>query len=193
GESLTTIEKHSTPLEEATTSSLEALRAYTAGSNSNFANGFESAIPHFKRAVTIDPQFAMAHGVLGFMYSNLGEADLAAESTRRAYQLRDRASEREKFFISFLYDRQVTGNLKKGQQTLESWAQTYPRDSYPPGLVGGWVAYGSGEYEIGLQAAQKAIELDPDSPFGYVGLVTHNLFLDRFVESGNAVQRAAQR
>ena len=154
------IEKHSTPLEEATTSSLEALKAYTAGYNTNSTKGYDSAIPHFKRAIAIDPQFAMAHGWLGFMYSNLGEADLAAESTRRAYQLRDRASEREKFFISFLYDRQVTGNLKKGQQTLESWAQTYPRDTLPSGLVGGWVAIGSGEYEMGIQAAQKAIEFD---------------------------------
>ena len=127
------------------------------------------------------------------MYSNLGETDLAAESTRRAYQLRDRASEREKFFISFLYDRQVTGNLKKGQQTLESWAQTYPRDSYPPGLVGGWVAIGSGEYEKGMQLAQKMIELEPDNPFGYVGLATHSLHLDRFAETASALQRAAQR
>src|SRR5205823_5934286 len=79
GESLTTIEKHSTPLEEATTSSLEALKAYTAGHSANFAKGYDSAIPHFKRAIAIDPQFAMAHGMLGFMYSNLGETDLAAE------------------------------------------------------------------------------------------------------------------
>src|SRR5947208_774088 len=193
GESMTTIEKHSTPLEDATTSSLEAWRAFTAGSNANYAKGYESAIPHFKRAIAIDPQFAMAHGMLGFMYSNLGEADLAAESTRRAYQLRDRSSEREKFFISFLYDRQVTGNLKKGQQTLESWVQAYPRDSYPPGLMGGWVAIGSGEHEKGIQAAQKAIELDPDSPFGYVGLAEHSLHLDRFEETASALQRAAQR
>ncbi len=185
GESLTTVEKHSTPLEEATTSSLEALKAYTAG-YTNHTKGYDSAIPHFKRAIAIDPQFATAHGWLGFMYSNLGEADLAAESTRRAYQLRDRASEREKILISFLYDRQVTGNLKKGQQTLESWAQTYPRDPRPPGLLGGWVAIGSGEYERGLQAAQKAVELDPDNPFGYVGLATHNLHLDRFVETASA-------
>ena len=182
GESLATVEQHSTPLEEATTSSLEALKAFTAGINTNSAKGYAAAIPHFQRAIAIDPQFAMAHGMLGFMYSNLGESDLAAESTRQAYQLRDRASEREKFFISFLYDRQVTGNLKKGQQTLESWAQTYPRDSLPLGLIGGWVALGSGEYEKGIQAAQKAIELDPDNPFGYVGLSSHNLFLDRFVE-----------
>src|SRR5712691_4950502 len=192
GESLATIEKHSTPLEEATTSSLEALKAYSTARKVFFSSGDAAALPLFKRAVEIDPKFAMAYAYLGFMYSNLGETDLAAESTRRAYQLRDRASEREKFFISFLYDRQVTGNLKKGQQTLESWAQTYPRDTYPQGLIGGWVAYGSGEYEKGVQAAQKVIELDPDNPFGYVGLASHNLFLDRYVEAGSALQRAAQ-
>ena len=192
GESLAAIEKHSTPLEEATTSSLEALEAYTAGHNANYTKGPESAIPHFKRAIAIDRQFAMAHGMLGFMYTNLGETDMGAVSTRRAYQLRDRASEREKFFISFLYDRQVTGNLKKGQQTLESWAQTYPRDGLPLGLLAGWVTIGSGEYEKGIQAAQKAIGLDPDNPYGYVSLAIHNIRLDRFVEAGSALQRATQ-
>jgi hypothetical protein len=110
GESLGTIEKHSTPLEEATTPSLEALKAYTTGHNTNFAKGFVSAIPHFKRAIAIDSQFAVAYGALGLMYFNIGETDLANESTRTAYQLREHASEREKFYIEFLYDRQVTGN-----------------------------------------------------------------------------------
>jgi eukaryotic-like serine/threonine-protein kinase len=193
GESLATIEKHSTPLEQATTPSLEALKAYSAGWNANMANGPTSAVPHIQRAIAIDPQFALAHGFLGFMYSIMGEADLAAESTRRAYQLRDRASDREKFFIIFLYDRQVTGNLKKGMQTLELWAQTYPRDDLPLGLLAGRVAGGSGGYEKGIDAAQKALELDPDNPYSYSGLADNNFRLDRFAEAGNALQRAAQR
>ena len=130
GESLATVEKHSTPLEEATTPSLEALKAYSAASKVFMsAGGAAPAQPLFKRAVAIDPDFAIAHARLGINYSVLGESTLARQSTLKAYQLRDRASDVERFFIDTLYDRQVTGNLEREQRTLESWAQTYPRDS----------------------------------------------------------------
>ena len=99
GESLAAVEKHSTPLEEATTQSLEALKAYSAGRRVHAANG-PAALPLFQRAIEIDPKFAMAHAFLGTTYGELGELDLAAESTRNAYELRDRASDREKFFIA---------------------------------------------------------------------------------------------
>ena len=87
-----------------------------------------AAIPHLQRAIAIDPQFAMAHADLGFFYWNMGQTDLGAEQVRKAYELRDRVSDRERLFILLLYDRQVTGNLQKELQTLESWVQTYPRD-----------------------------------------------------------------
>jgi tetratricopeptide (TPR) repeat protein/predicted Ser/Thr protein kinase len=193
GESLATIETHSAPLEDATTPSLEALKAYSAGWRTNFVSGPASAVPHLKRAIAIDPQFALAHGLLGFMYSNLGETDLAAESTRRAYELRDRANDRERFFILVLYDRQYTGNLRKEMQTLESWTQTYPRDDLPVGLLGGWCAYGTGEYERGIKASQDYLRLNPDATNGYGGLATHNVLLSRFAEAGKALQRAAER
>ena len=128
GESLATVEKHSTPLAEATTSSLEALKAYSTGMKVNLIVGNASAIPFFRRAVEIDPQFAMAYANLGLSYSAIGESVLSAESTTKAWQLRDRVSDREKFFIDFTYDRQVTGNLEKAYQTLELWLQTYPRE-----------------------------------------------------------------
>src|SRR5262249_36545351 len=149
GESLATVEKHSTPLAEATTSSLEALKAYSTANKVNSSSGYRAAIPFFRRAIEIDPKFSMAHAYLGLLYSNIGESVLSAESTTKAWQLRDRVSDREKFFIDFTYDRQVTGNLEKAYQTLESWAQTYPRGEEEPifspqGLLGGLAAVGTG-------------------------------------------------
>ena len=193
GESLATIRKHSTPLEQATTPSLEALKAFTTARQTSFANGFAAALPHLQRAVALDPQFAMAHGLLGLMYSNLGEADLAAESTQKAYQLRHRASEREKFFIEFLYDRQVTGNLKKGQQTLQAWAEAYPRDFSSLSLLAGRVTESSGAYEKGIQAAQKDLELNPDDTYGYDALAFQFLHLGRLTEVEDTMRRAASR
>ena len=191
GESLAAIQQHSTPLEQATTSSLEALKAYSAAKIATYAHGDAAAIPHFQQAIAIDPQFAMAHADLGFTSWGMGQTDLGAEEVRIAYGLRDRVSDRERRYILMLYDRQVTGNLQKELQTLESWAQMYPRDAYAPGIIAGWVARGTGQYERGIQAAQEAIRLDPDIPFPYECLAIHNLFLDRFTQAADALQRAA--
>ena len=116
GESLATIEKHSTPLEEATTPSLEALKAYSTALKLIMSSGWARAQPLFERAIAIDPDFAIAHAYLGFSYSTLGESTLARQSTLKAYQLRDRASDVERFCIETLYDRQVTGNLDREQR-----------------------------------------------------------------------------
>jgi tetratricopeptide (TPR) repeat protein len=193
GESLASIQQHSTPLEQATTSSLEALKAYSAGTAARNAHGAPSAVPHFQRAIAIDPQFAMAHADLGFMFAAMGQIDRGSEEVRTAYGLLDRVSDRERRYILMLYDRQVTGNLEKELQTLESWAETYPRDSYPRGITGGWVAHGTGQYERGIQASLEAIQLEPALPFAYASLVTHNLFLNRFSESEDALRLAASR
>jgi tetratricopeptide (TPR) repeat protein len=192
GESLATIQEHSTPLEQATTSSLEALKAYSAGWHANLTHGPAAAVPHLQRAIAIDPQFATALADLGFKYNNMGETDLAAEYTRKAYALRDRVSDRERLFILMLYDRQVTGNLQKEMQTLEAWAQTYPRDSTALSIMAGWAAFGTGQYERAIQAAEEAIRVDPDMTFGYA-VAAHYLHLDRFAESADALQRAAKR
>ena len=117
GESLATVERNSTPLAEATTPSIEALKAYSAGVRAALSSGNEAGIPFFRRAVEIDPKFAIAHAQLGLSYSAVGESVLSAESTAKAWQLRDRVSARERFFIDFSYDRQVTGNLEKAYQT----------------------------------------------------------------------------
>jgi tetratricopeptide (TPR) repeat protein len=193
GESRATIQEHSTPLEQATTPSLEALKAYSAGRNAAFAHGFAAAIPHLQRAIAIDPQFAMAYGDLSIYYWNMGQTDLSAEYTRKAYALRDRVSDRERLWILFLYDRQVTGNLQRELQTLESWVQTYPRDWVPLSVLGGWGTLGTGQYERGIQALHEDLRLNPDETFGYHGLALHNILLDRFAEAADVLRRAAER
>ena len=102
-----------------------------------FSTGSAAAVPRFKRAIEIDPKFAMAHAFLGRAYGDIGESALSAESTNRAYLLRDRATDAEKFFIMAAYDLQVTGNMEKAQQTFELWEQTYPREINAPGLLSG--------------------------------------------------------
>src|SRR5262249_55438544 len=148
------------------------------GRSAMFAPGFPAAIPHFQRAIAIDPRFATAWGDLSFAYWNMGQTDLAAEHTRKAYELRGRVSDRERLWILFLYDRQVTGNLPRELQTLESWVKTYPRDSEAFAVMAGWATLGTGQYERGIQAAQAALRLDPSNTFAYVSGL-HNLLLDR--------------
>ena len=193
GESLASVEQHSKPLAEATTPSLDALKAYSASKEAVLASGTAAAAALLERAVALDPEFAMAHATLGITYSNLGESVRSMESTTRAYQLRDRASDRERFFITTMYDRQVTGNLERERQTLESWADTYPRDALPHGLMAGFAANGSGKHELSIQEAGKAIALDPDHPLPYASLAFSALYLDRLADAEAALLRASQR
>ncbi|HEU4935609.1 MAG TPA: protein kinase [Vicinamibacterales bacterium] len=196
GESRATVEKHSKPLAEATTSSLEALKAYSTGQKANRSSGSAAAIPLFRRAVDIDPNFALAHAHLGLKYSEVGELVLSAESTTKGWRLRDRVSDREKFFIDFSYDRQVTGNLEKAYQTLELWLQTYPRGEEPPtpqGLLGGISTHGTGRFERVIETSQKEIVDDPDRVFGYSNLASGYFFVDRFDEAERVFQRATER
>ena len=150
-------------------------------------------MPFFQRAVEIDPKFAMAHAYLGLLYSTTGESVLSAESTAKAWQLRDRVSDRERFFIDFTYDRQVTGNLERAYQTLESWAQTYPRGEQPrpQGLLAGLSGAGTGRFERAIEASKKEIADEPDSYASYS--VGSYYFLDRFPEAESTVQRASER
>jgi tetratricopeptide (TPR) repeat protein len=193
GESLATVKQYDTPLQEASTPSLEALKAYSAGLTIAHSKGTVSAIPNLKRAIEIDPKFALAHAHLGLLYSDIGESVLSAESATKAYQLRDRSSDREKFFIAANYDRQVTGNLGKAQQTLELWGQTYPREHLPHGLLSGFVTQGAGQFEKSIEEAKISIGLDPDIPFGYVNLAFSYVCLDRLPEAENTIQRAFER
>jgi tetratricopeptide (TPR) repeat protein len=193
GESLATVEKHSTPLEEVTTPSLEALKAYSLALKVAYSTGSNSAVPLLKRAVEIDPKFAKAYAHLGIFYGNIGEFALATESISKAYQLRDRAGDRERFFITANYDLQVTGNLEKAQQTCELWAHTYPRDKQPHGLLSSLVYQELGKYEKSIDEGKIAIGLDPDFTPGYVNQIWSSLYLDRLQEAGNALQQASDR
>jgi tetratricopeptide (TPR) repeat protein len=193
GESLETVEKHDTPLAEATTPSLEALKAYSMGWKVVASPGGDAAVPFFKHAVEIDPKFAIAYASLGLMYGSSGETELGTENSRKAYELRDRASDNEKFFITAYYDGRATGNQKKAQQTCEAWAQAYPREWTPHSFLAGFIYPVLGEHEKAAEEAQKTIELAPDFGVGYALLGSNSLSLDRLGAAEDAVRRASER
>jgi tetratricopeptide (TPR) repeat protein len=193
GESLATVEKYSTPLAEATTPSLDALKAYSAGWTVHSSSGSAAALTFFRRATEIDPSFAMAHASLGRIYADLDESDLSAESTGRAWQLRDRASDREKFFITAGYETLVTGNVEKARQTCEAWVRAYPREARPHHILSGMVNKSTGQFETALAESRKAVELEPDFAIGYYNLAVNLVYLNRLAEAGEALRRAAGR
>ena len=191
GESLATIERYSTPL-EATTPSIEALQAYSAGMKAALAGSLR-ALPLFQRAVAIDPDFALAHAQVGFRYGGLGESALARQSLLKAYQLRNRASDVERFYIETLYDRDFTGNLERERRTLETWAESYPRDASPHTLIAGLALSSTGQYELAIAETEKAIALDPDHTPAYANRAHNQLRLNRLDDALLTVRRAADR
>ncbi|HLN01622.1 MAG TPA: protein kinase [Bryobacteraceae bacterium] len=192
GESLATIERHRTPLAEATTPSLEALKAFSAGVKTLFTISDAAALPYFTRATEIDAKFAMAYAYLGRVYGDLEDPALSAENTRKAYQLRERTSDQEKFFIAASYDLQVTGNLEKALQTCKAWAQTYPRELMAPRFLA-LIYFVFGQYEKAIEETRKSVELDPDFGPGYSFIADDYQRLDRPEEAENTLRRAAER
>jgi tetratricopeptide (TPR) repeat protein len=146
-----------------------------------------------KRAIEIDPTFAMAHAHLGRNQSDLGETELGAQSIARAYELRGRVSDRENYFITFGYHRQVTRNLELARQTLESWMQKYPGDFYPYGFLSGFTSPGSGHYDRAVEAGLKAIELDPGFAIGYFNVAWVYVYLNRLAEADALLRKASKR
>ncbi len=193
GESLATVRQHETPLAEATTPSLEALKAYSTALNLVLSTGSAASVPFLKRAIEIDPDFAMAHALLGRAYADTWQSVRSAESTTKAYQLRNRASDRERFFIVFHYYLQVLGNLEMAQQTGESWAQTYSRDRDAHALLSGVIYQVFGKYGKAADEATKSIDSDPDFVPGYINLAWCYLFLERVPEAEKTLQRASER
>jgi tetratricopeptide (TPR) repeat protein/tRNA A-37 threonylcarbamoyl transferase component Bud32 len=192
GEALSTVEKHATPLEEATTASLEALKAYSTGWRVQSSTGYVGSVPFFKRAVEIDPQFAAAYAFLGRAYGDMGETALSAENTTKAYQLRDRATDAEKFFITATYEQQVTGNLEKAAKAYELWGQTYPREIRAPSLLSGAIYPVFGKYEKSIEAAKQSMAIDPSFPYPYVTIATDYQQLERYEEAEAAYRTAAE-
>jgi eukaryotic-like serine/threonine-protein kinase len=193
GESLSTVEKYDVPLAEATTPSLEALKAYSAGWQVSFSSGSAAAVPFFSRALEIDPNFASAYAALGRMYADIGESVLSAKNAGKAYQLRNRTSDQEKFFISVNYESQVTGNLEKAQQTSDLWKQAYPRAWMPHALLSGTVYLPLGKYAESVEENKIALGIDPDFSIGYSNLATSYMAVERTDEAEKTLQQAFER
>jgi eukaryotic-like serine/threonine-protein kinase len=181
GESLSTVQEFETPIQEASTSSLEALQAYSLGRKVESAGGFGNAIPVFQDAIKLDANFAMAYAALATSYSNIGEPGLAAENAKKAYELRDRVSEREKSYIDSRYYSFAIGDLEKARQVYELWAQRYPRDDVPA-TDSGAIDEDLGEHEKALTEGEGAFRLNP-SGLNYSNLVTYFVSLNRFEEA----------
>jgi tetratricopeptide (TPR) repeat protein len=193
GESLSTLDEHNRPLPDVSTASLDALKAYSAGLQVRATQGRLAAIEQFKRAVEIDDGFAVAHARLGTEYSVAGELMLGVRHTARAFELRERATDDERFFIMATYHRQVTGDLPQALQAFDLWAATYPRTFNYHGLASGFVVKGQGRYENCIERAARAEAADPQSPFGYLNAAACYMYLDRLDEAAEALQRAAVR
>ncbi len=192
GESLASIQKYNTPIAEATTSSLEALKAYSLGIQARGSKGEEAAAPFLKQAVTLDPNFAMAMAVLGQVETNLGAVSLGTEYTKKAYDLGDRASELEKFYIESHYHENVTGDRQQADQVYRLWAQTYPRDSIPVGNLS--VSYVLlGEWEKALPEALEGHRLSPDESLNYFQIASVYVGLGRLDEAKATVNDALAR
>jgi eukaryotic-like serine/threonine-protein kinase len=192
GESLASVKEHATTLVEATTPSLEAWKLYTAAWKVGLSANNEGAVPLLRRAIEIDPKFAMAYAFLGRIYADMWEPDLAAESTRKAYELRGRASDLEWFFITLNYHLEVTGNLEEAQRVGELWQRTYPRD--PAGFVGSSGVYQAiGNFPKSVEVCKRSIEIDPTFPPGPVNLAWTYLALENYAEAERTVQQAVGR
>ncbi len=190
GESLSSVQKYATPLERATTPSLEALHAYTLAVKAIAVNDDNPAVVAWaQRAVHLDPNFAVAYNLLGVGYHNLGELHLAADNIRKAYQLRERVSEHEKFDIESGYYNFVVGDMEKARQSCELWAQTYPRDDVPYAILSNlyWVL---GQYDKGLADAREGVRLNPASGNNYENLATSYFFLNRLDEAQVTIDEA---
>jgi DNA-binding winged helix-turn-helix (wHTH) protein/tetratricopeptide (TPR) repeat protein len=190
GESISTVQKYATPLEEATTPSLEALKAYSLGVKTYYAKGESSPLPFYKRAVELDPSFAMAYARMAVTYANLSDERRSEENARKAYELRGKVSERERFFIEV--SSEPEGELEKATQTLELWRQTYPRDDAPYRKMDAIFAR-LGNREKALEEQQEALRLEPSNGDNYVNLAQDYIDLNRLDEAEAVCKQAEER
>ena len=192
GESLASIQKFDTPLGEDTTSSLEAVKFLSLGRKAQQEKGGDAAVPYFKHAIALDPNFAAAYAALGTTYFNLREPALANENLQKAFELRDRVSDRERYWFSAYYYHLVIGDLDKAVETYQLWAEDYPRDNAPRGNLG--QIYGFlGQYDKGVTELLEDLRLNPDTVAGYNNLMSHYTALNRLEEAKAAYQRAKAR
>jgi eukaryotic-like serine/threonine-protein kinase len=183
GESLSTIQKFDTPLEQATTPSLEALKAYSSGMQTIRTKGPDAATPFFKRAVELDPNFAVAYAYLGILASSTLEPSLSVDYRTKAYELRDRTSDAEKYWISAAYHKGVTGNIPKAIEACDLWIQAYPRSEMPHVYLGAAVLPVVGQNERAAEESSEGIRLRPDYSIAYAFRIRAYTALNRFDEA----------
>jgi eukaryotic-like serine/threonine-protein kinase len=192
GESLATVHRFDVPLAQATTSSLEALKAYSLGRKAEGEKGFAAALPLDQRAIELDPNFALGYDAAGVEYFSLGEQGRANEYITKAFQLREHASEREKLEITAYYYRNVTGELEKAAQVSQEWIESYPRESDAYDNLG--LAFAQqGQYEKAAESMRQAIRLAPDRVYLYENLANYALALQHFDEAQQIIREAQAR
>jgi len=192
GESLASVTKYNQPLAEATTSSLEALQQYSEGGRAAREEGDAAAIPYAKRAIELDPNFAIAYAGLGGDYSNLNQASLARKNFQNAYELRDRVTQRERFLIEASYFGYVTGEINKAIQTYTEWARTYSADYGPHAELGDSYNF-LGQYEKAAEETNASLRLEPDDAIAYGNLADDYLALDRIKDAKATLDEAGKR
>ena len=193
GESIASIKSLDTPLDEATTSSLDALKAFSESGRVGNQSGSAAAIPLAQRAVELDPKFAMAWAMLGRLYGDVGQGQSSAESTAKAYDFRDHASDHEKFFIVVSYQIQVTGDLEKAEQTCETWSQIYPNDTGGYGFRAGAILRVFGSYEKAAENATHLVAIHPDFAFGYHFAALNEIALGHYADAQQMIHDAMAR
>jgi len=191
GESLASVQKFEVPV-EATTASLEALKAFSMGVMTTRTKGDAAAIPFYKRALELDPNFAAAYASLGLSYGNLNQANMAAENLKKAYALRTKVSEREKYRISSMYYTSVTGELEEATQVYELWSKSYPSDAVPLSNLGDLAAK-LGQYEKAVARTQDALRIDGNVVVAYANLAADYLALNRADEAKKILLQAQER
>jgi eukaryotic-like serine/threonine-protein kinase len=192
GESLSTVQKFDTPLEQATTPSLEALKAFSSGFEIH-TTGDAAAIPFYNHAIELDPNFALAYAWLGVSFNDIGELSKDVESTRKAYDLRDRASEPEKYFITARFHKVVTGNLEKAEESLLLWIQAYPRSALPHIYLAGAIYPVTGQYAKAIEHGKEAIRLSPNFSPSYALPMFDYIALNRLDEAKATYEQAIER
>jgi eukaryotic-like serine/threonine-protein kinase len=192
GESLASIGKYDAPIQDATTSSLDALKSYSLAMSTRRRQGDAASLPFFKKAIEQDGNFALAHARLSTVYSNLGESVLAREHILKAYALKDRVSEPERLYITARYYTTAENSVQKTIETYQIWTQTYPNDFVPRANLA--VAFRSrGEYERSAEELRAAIALAPDEPLPYTNLAGAYVAQRKFDEARKTLEQAIAR
>lgn len=193
GESRATLRQHDVSLADATTGSIEALKSYSLGLQAMASRGEEASIPFFKRAVELDPKFAMAYAYLGLMYGSTGSSELATENITKAYELSSHVSEDERFFITGYYFGRATGNQEKARQICEEWARAYPSNPTPHAFLSGFIYPALANYDKAMDEARKGMEIALEFGIFYVHLGEDSLYFGRLDNVEEALHRASER